>query len=88
MEDKKEFLEEWKFEDNFEKPINEKRGKKMLNKKKKRDVNKDDINDKIKDKTNEEDMEKLEKEKEHVGVIIGDAAELTDEQKMKCKIFN
>jgi FKBP-type peptidyl-prolyl cis-trans isomerase len=85
MEEKKQFLEEWKFEDNFEKPLNIKSEKKMLNKKTIRENTKDDSEHKEKDKANEENENNFEKEIEPLGVIIEDAADLTDEQKMKRK---
>lgn len=87
MEEKKEFLEEWNFEDNFEKPIHKNKEKKMLNKKTKREITKEDSNKNENEQNNKEDENKLEKEKEHVGVIIGDAADLTDEQKIKRELF-
>jgi len=85
MEEKKEFLDEWKFENDFEKPIAKINKKKFLSKKTKRESTENLIIKKENKKDSKSENNKIDEH--HQEVIIGDAADLTEEQKLKRK-FN
>ena len=90
MEEKKEFLQEWTIEDNFEKPINKKSKNKLLNKKIKRKTSEEILDKKAAHKdTFEKDSEiNINENLDEInGVIIEDAADLTEEQKLKSKFY-
>jgi hypothetical protein len=81
MEEKKEYLDEWTNDLNFEKPFTKNIHEKLLNKKLKRE---NGINEKdSKNNKNSFENELNKKDEIHQEIIIGDASDLTDDQKMK-----
>lgn len=81
MEEKKEYLSEWTNDLNFEKPKTKKFDKQLLNKKTKRENGEKETHSI--DEKNHSENEINKKDEIHQEVIIGDAADMTDEQKMK-----
>lgn len=104
MEEKKEFLKEWSTEDSFQTPIeNKKNVKELLKKKHQRpgnaepecqeslysDDHKSSENNKPKMPDEKTEKRKADQEEENINeIVIEDAADLTDEQKLKSnKLF-
>jgi hypothetical protein len=81
MEEKKEYLQEWTVNDNFERPIN---SNKLLTKKTKRanNHNHESISQNL-EKSQDEKIINVEKTEEIQEVVVEDAADLTEEQKLK-----